>query len=64
MTEILVLYYSRSGHTADLARRVARGVEEVAGCSARLRQVPPVAPITAVAATTGARGWRALRHAG
>ena len=50
MSEILVLYYSRSGHTADLARRVARGVEEVAGCSARLRQVPPVAPITELAA--------------
>ena len=50
MSEILVLYYSRSGHTADLARRVARGVEEVPGCSARLRQVPAVAPVTEVAA--------------
>ncbi len=48
--EVLVLYYSRSGHTADLARRVARGVEEVAGCRARLRQVPPVAPVTQTAA--------------
>lgn len=46
--EILVLYYSRSGHTAQLARLIARGVEE-AGLRARLRQVPPVAPVTQVA---------------
>ena len=45
---ILVLYYSRNGHTAQLARLIARGVEE-AGLEARLRQVPPVAPITEVA---------------
>ncbi|NII74415.1 NAD(P)H dehydrogenase (quinone) [Dyella sp. SG562] len=46
--DILVLYYSRSGHTARLARLVARGVEE-AGLQARLRQVPPVAPVTETA---------------
>jgi len=50
MPEILVLYYSRHGHTAQLARLIARGVEEVPGMQARLRQVPPVAPVTAVAA--------------
>ncbi|TAM59961.1 MAG: NAD(P)H:quinone oxidoreductase [Rhodanobacter sp.] len=47
--EILVLYYSRSGHTAQLARLVARGIEEVPGMRARLRQVPPVAPVTETA---------------
>ena len=47
--EILVLYYSRSGHTAQLARLIARGVEEVDGVRARLRQVPPVAPVTQTA---------------
>ncbi|MCW8808817.1 MAG: NAD(P)H:quinone oxidoreductase [Rhodanobacter sp.] len=47
--EILVLYYSRSGHTAQLARLVARGIEEVPGMHARLRQVPPVAPVTETA---------------
>jgi NAD(P)H dehydrogenase (quinone) len=47
--EILVLYYSRSGHTAQLARLVARGVEEVPEMRARLRQVPPVAPVTELA---------------
>lgn len=47
--EILILYYSRDGHVAQLARLLARGVEEVAGMHARLRQVPPVAPITTTA---------------
>ncbi|HVV97706.1 MAG TPA: NAD(P)H:quinone oxidoreductase [Rhodanobacteraceae bacterium] len=50
MTEILVLYYSRNGKTAQLARLVARGVEEVPGVRARLRSVPPVAPVTETAA--------------
>ena len=40
--EILVLYYSRDGATAELARQVCRGVEAVAGAAARLRTVPPV----------------------
>ncbi|HEY3521451.1 MAG TPA: NAD(P)H:quinone oxidoreductase [Rhodanobacteraceae bacterium] len=48
-TEVLVLYYSRGGHTAQLARLIARGVEEVDGVRARLRQVPPVAPVTQTA---------------
>jgi NAD(P)H dehydrogenase (quinone) len=47
--DILVLYYSRTGHTAQLARLIARGVEEVPDMRARLRQVPPVAPVTEVA---------------
>ncbi|WP_266169316.1 NAD(P)H:quinone oxidoreductase [Dyella subtropica] len=47
--DILVLYYSRTGHTAQLARLIARGVEEVSGMQARLRQVPPVAPVTEIA---------------
>jgi NAD(P)H dehydrogenase (quinone) len=47
--DILVLYYSRTGSTAQLARLVARGVEEVPGMRARLRQVPPVAPVTETA---------------
>ncbi|MEP7044326.1 MAG: NAD(P)H:quinone oxidoreductase [Dokdonella sp.] len=48
MSEILVLYYSRTGKVAQLARLVARGVEE-AGLTARLRSVPPVAPVTEIA---------------
>ena len=50
MPEILVLYYSRGGSVAKLARQIARGIGEVEGMSARLRTVPPVAPITQVAA--------------
>jgi NAD(P)H dehydrogenase (quinone) len=46
MPEILVVYYSRNGSVAQLARHVARGVEEIAGMAARLRSVPPVAPVT------------------
>ncbi len=42
MTEILVLYYSRHGNVARMANLVARGAEEVAGCSARVRTVPGV----------------------
>jgi NAD(P)H dehydrogenase (quinone) len=42
MNEILVLYYSRQGSTAALARQVCRGVESVAGMQARLRTVPPL----------------------
>jgi NAD(P)H dehydrogenase (quinone) len=42
MNEILVLYYSRQGSTAALARQVCRGVEMVAGMQARLRTVPPL----------------------
>ncbi len=42
MGEILVLYYSRTGATAELARHVCRGVESVAGAASRLRTVPPV----------------------
>jgi NAD(P)H dehydrogenase (quinone) len=49
MGEILVLYYSRTGKVARLARLVARGIGE-AGAQARLRSVPPVAPVTDVAA--------------
>ena len=50
MSEILVLYYSRGGSVARLARQIARGIGEVDGMQARLRTVPPVAPVTEVAA--------------
>ena len=42
MKEILVLYYSHTGAVREMAQLVARGVESVAGCSARLRTVPRV----------------------
>lgn len=42
MADILILYYSRHGSTAQLARRIASGVEEVPGMQARVRTVPEV----------------------
>jgi NAD(P)H dehydrogenase (quinone) len=42
MADILIVYYSRQGATAELARQAARGVAAIAGCVATLRTVPPV----------------------
>jgi NAD(P)H dehydrogenase (quinone) len=42
VTEVLVVFYSRKGSTAELARQICRGIESVAGARARLRTVPPV----------------------
>ena len=56
MTEVLVLYYSRKGATAQMARQIARGIES-AGAVARLRTVPPVSTeLEAVAAPVPAEG--------
>jgi NAD(P)H dehydrogenase (quinone) len=41
---VLVLYYSRHGAVAEMARQVQRGIELQAGISARLRTVAPVSP--------------------
>ena len=49
MADILVLYYSRGGSVAALARQIARGIGEIDGMAARLRTVPPVSPQTEVA---------------
>jgi NAD(P)H dehydrogenase (quinone) len=45
MTEILVLYYSHTGAVAELANHIARGVETIPGCAARVRTVPKVSTI-------------------
>lgn len=45
MAEILVLFYSRKGSTAELARQVCRGIESVTGARARLRTVPQVTTV-------------------
>jgi NAD(P)H dehydrogenase (quinone) len=42
MIETLVVYYSRDGSTAELARQACRGVESVPGAIATLRTVPAV----------------------
>ncbi len=45
MKEILVLYYSRDGAVAQMARLVARGIEQVPGAAARVRTAPRVSTI-------------------
>jgi NAD(P)H dehydrogenase (quinone) len=45
MPDILVLYYSRHGSVAAMARAVANGVERVAGIHARIRTVPAVSTV-------------------
>ncbi len=46
VAEILVVFYSRKGSTAELARQICRGIESVSGARAKLRTVPPV--VTAI----------------
>lgn len=50
MTDILVLYYSRHGATVKMAQQIALGIEE-AGCTARLRTVPDISPVTEATAS-------------
>jgi len=45
MSQILVLYYSRHGATAEMAQLISRGVEKVAGIQAMLRTVPEVSSV-------------------
>ena len=53
---ILVLYYSRNGSTHDMARHIARGIEQ-GGMEARLRTVPAISTeCEAVAPTIPAEG--------
>ncbi|MGH8509690.1 MAG: NAD(P)H:quinone oxidoreductase [Gammaproteobacteria bacterium] len=42
MIEVLVLFYSRHGNVAEMARLIARGIDGVPNCQARLRTVPAV----------------------
>ncbi len=45
MNEILVLYYSRYGATAEMAQHIAHGIESVHDCAARIRTVPPISTV-------------------
>ena len=46
MNDILILFYSRYGSVAELARYVARGVEEIEGMNAKIRTVPSISSVT------------------
>ena len=50
MVDILVLYYSRHGSTAQLAAQVSRGINGVDGAIARQRTVPGVSSDTTATA--------------
>lgn len=52
MPEILVLYYSPGGTTAEMANVIAHGVEEIDGMQARIRTVPAVSAVTEQTADT------------
>lgn len=43
--EILVLYYSLHGSVSELARHIARGIEQTPGITARLRTVPRISAV-------------------
>jgi NAD(P)H dehydrogenase (quinone) len=45
MTKILILYFSRHGTTAEMAKHIARGVELVDDVEAVLRTVPDVSSV-------------------
>ena len=45
MANILVLYYSRHGATAEMANLIARGVEKAEGCEAIIRTVPAISTV-------------------
>jgi NAD(P)H dehydrogenase (quinone) len=45
MADVLVLYYSRYGNVARMARLIARGIDQVEGMQARLRTVPRVSSV-------------------
>ncbi|MGH8477115.1 MAG: NAD(P)H:quinone oxidoreductase [Methylococcales bacterium] len=45
MAEILIIYYSQYGSTAEMANQVARGVDEVADASSKIRTVPRVSTV-------------------
>ena len=57
MKQVLVLYYSRHGATAEMARLISRGVERVNGVEAVIRTVPEVSEVCeAVEATVPDKG--------
>ena len=49
MGNILVLYYSRYGATAQMADYIGRGITEIDNMTAVIRTVPPVSPVTQIA---------------
>ena len=62
--EVLVLYYSQHGSVKELARWIAKGIEQVSGVVARIRTVPKVSSVSeAVAQTVPESGPPYVEHA-
>ncbi len=51
MSDILILYCSKTGATESLAREVCHGVDSVDGMASRLRTVPPVSTVAEAVAS-------------
>lgn len=45
MIDILILYYSHTGHVAGMAQQISRGIGSVNNCQARIRTVPKVSTL-------------------
>jgi NAD(P)H dehydrogenase (quinone) len=45
MIEILVIFYSQSGNVLTMAEHIARGIESVEGCTAKIRTVPAISTV-------------------
>ena len=54
---ILILYYSRTQGTQNLALQMARGVDRVAGIEAKIRTVPPVSAVSERTAPSVPDDW-------
>lgn len=52
ISEILILYYSQTGTTAEMARTIAHGVESIDGVQARLRTVSAISSVCEATAPT------------
>ena len=45
MSNILVLYYSQQGATAQMAQLIARGIDQIEGIEAKIRTVPSLSTV-------------------
>ncbi|MFV2056749.1 MAG: NAD(P)H:quinone oxidoreductase [Thiohalomonadales bacterium] len=45
LNDVLVLYFSRHGSIANMAQLIARGIESIPNCQARIRTVPAVSVV-------------------
>jgi NAD(P)H dehydrogenase (quinone) len=61
-TRVLIVFYSLYGNTAKLARAVAAGVDDVAGCKALLRRAEETMPKETVELLSTRENYRAAQE--